>query len=770
MAAEPIGAISVALTADLGPLVAGFNAAGKSTEQFANRAGQHAQKADSAIGKLTLLIQQRAESSASSLGLTGSALRALGPAGFAAGATLGGLYLAFQRVLEGAKAFRESARQIQEVSTQVDLSTSAFQALRDVAEDNGVSQERYNTGISKFAAELANARKGGGEFYAELKRINGGLAESFASASNTEDAIAILADGFKGLDKATQQYLAKLAFGKGGGGFATTLLDLAGRGGFGAVIEAGQKAGKVIDEEIIAKQAAAGVAAARMARLIEQETNRGYAGIAAGWKDLKAQLGITKQNELDVAVKFRVAVESGNVGTAAELGAGGLLNALTAMPGPVGDLMRAVVAGRRALTPPAAVGGVAPGAQAGLSELGKPQATPQSRINEAFEVSDQAARIQQINALTRQIADEKARLAVLGDVATAEERASVRTKELALARLQHTNITKADTDAIDENARIHEAAAVLAKRVQLGIATDTEILSVRTRQLAQDEAQGVIKSEEEKRTARRLSFKEAQEQFDQLKIRSSETPELTRLAIDSANLTKTLDSELAGALRGSTSDLIAMAKGTETLGQGLTNLSTRLLESVAHALLLKTVVGPIAGGISGAFTGFSGFSGFGASGASGSVSGAATGSAGVSHSGGMAGESTRRRSVPTSTFSNAIRLHTGLTSREFPTILEKGERVLTAAMDNRASRTIAGLSSAVGSGKGGDMEVHIHEAPGGDKASVKKSQGPNGARLDIQMKRTVEEIMEQSIRAPGGRGRKAIADSFAMNGATGLAG
>ena len=42
-----------------------------------------------------------------------------------------------------------------------------------------------------------------------------------------------------------------------------------------------------------------------------------------------------------------------------------------------------------------------------------------------------------------------------------------------------------------------------------------------------------------------------------------------------------------------------MAKGTETLSAGLTNLSTKILEAVADALLMKSVVGPISNALSG---------------------------------------------------------------------------------------------------------------------------------------------------------------------------
>jgi hypothetical protein len=50
--------------------------------------------------------------------------------------------------------------------------------------------------------------------------------------------------------------------------------------------------------------------------------------------------------------------------------------------------------------------------------------------------------------------------------------------------------------------------------------------------------------------------------------------------------------------------------------------------------------------------------------------------AGIWHDGGVVGDSTRSRSVPSGLFNNAPRLHNGLGANEFPAILERGEQVI----------------------------------------------------------------------------------------------
>jgi len=84
-------------------------------------------------------------------------------------------------------------------------------------------------------------------------------------------------------------------------------------------------------------------------------------------------------------------------------------------------------------------------------------------------------------------------------------------------------------------------------------------------------------------------------------VRASATPQLTRLTLDAKNLTKQLDEGLASALRGSTADILQMVKGTMTLSQGFASLAQRIADAVLQALLLKSVVGPISGGLAGLF-------------------------------------------------------------------------------------------------------------------------------------------------------------------------
>lgn len=79
----------------------------------------------------------------------------------------------------------------------------------------------------------------------------------------------------------------------------------------------------------------------------------------------------------------------------------------------------------------------------------------------------------------------------------------------------------------------------------------------------------------------------------------------------------------------------------------------------------------------------------------------------IFHGGGKIGSDTPPggyRSLPVSTWTSAIRLHTGtpaaIKANEYPAVLERGERVLTEAQDARTSATMAGLADAAANANG----------------------------------------------------------------------
>ena len=155
-------------------------------------------------------------------------------------------------------------------------------------------------------------------------------------------------------------------------------------------------------------------------------------------------------------------------------------------------------------------------------------------------------------------------------------------------------------------------------------------------------------------------------------------------ARDALNWGKGLGETLTSAFSGAES---AFRSFVETGKLDFKGLVRSILADLAVLAFKNAVLGPIANALSGAFGG------------GGSVAAA------VSHTGGMVGISGHTRAVPTAVFAGALRMHgggtvgaagswAGLRPDEVPTILQRGEQVLSRA--------------EVARGTGGSIPVAVH--------------------------------------------------------------
>ena len=145
---------------------------------------------------------------------------------------------------------------------------------------------------------------------------------------------------------------------------------------------------------------------------------------------------------------------------------------------------------------------------------------------------------------------------------------------------------------------------------------------------------------------------------------------LKSYATDALNWGKGLGETLSRAFSGAES---AFRSFVETGKLDFKGLVRSILADLAVLAFRRAVLGPIANALSGAFGG------------GGSVAAA------VSHAGGMVGLSGHSRRVPAQAFAGAPRMHSGgwagLRPDEVPTILQRGERVLSRAQVARGDRS-----------------------------------------------------------------------------------
>ena len=135
-------------------------------------------------------------------------------------------------------------------------------------------------------------------------------------------------------------------------------------------------------------------------------------------------------------------------------------------------------------------------------------------------------------------------------------------------------------------------------------------------------------------------------------------------------------------LGGFIDDLNNSVSPIEALTNALKRLESQLLDMALNAAIKQLATSLFGGGMGGALGG--GFGGMGIGGRTLST---------LYHGGGVVGAGGgARRSVPTSLYALAPRFHGGLTSNEFPAILQAGERVLTKQVADRTAGTMAGLA------------------------------------------------------------------------------
>jgi tape measure domain-containing protein len=130
--------------------------------------------------------------------------------------------------------------------------------------------------------------------------------------------------------------------------------------------------------------------------------------------------------------------------------------------------------------------------------------------------------------------------------------------------------------------------------------------------------------------------------------------------------------------------------------------------------------------------------------------------ASVKHSGGMAGAGGAARRVPALAFVGAPRLHSGgwIKPGEVPTILRTDEEVLTAN-DLRHRNNFR---------PGGNVEVHVHEAPG-TRATVESRETEQGPRIDVLIEMVKGAV--QSDIAKGGDVARTMEQRYRLNPAAG---
>lgn len=206
--------------------------------------------ASKALGTITSDLNSRVQASAGAFGVAGQALSALGPIGIAVAAVLGVVYLAINQMISEANRMGDKAVELRSFSQTTGLAISDLKALGRAGSEVGVGTDTIAASIEKFTISLEDARKATGPLYDAVRQISGGLATELSLTKTSAQAWDVLAKARAAASDQAKNALSKAAFGKGGIDTGLVLDVTAEAGGLDVLVAKQQKLNGQTDDQI----------------------------------------------------------------------------------------------------------------------------------------------------------------------------------------------------------------------------------------------------------------------------------------------------------------------------------------------------------------------------------------------------------------------------------------------------------------------------------------------------------------------------------------
>lgn len=163
---------------------------------------------------------------ASSVGVLGTALTAIGPAGVGAAAAIGGLAAAAKFAFNTLRVESEKVGALKDVAERIGFTTDALQELRFAALESGVEQEKLGNALTRFSFNVGQAAEGTGGLADELHRYGINVVNADKSTRDSGDILRDYANAIKHAHSDQERLrLAIAAFGKDGAGMVSILKD-----------------------------------------------------------------------------------------------------------------------------------------------------------------------------------------------------------------------------------------------------------------------------------------------------------------------------------------------------------------------------------------------------------------------------------------------------------------------------------------------------------------------------------------------------------------
>jgi hypothetical protein len=516
------------------------------------------------------------------LGPVGSGLIALGPGGLVAAAGIGAAITAMAKLAELTGELATKSTRISNFSEITGLTTDQVQALGDATQKYGKSQEDTNSVIERAVQAWDQLRRGQGDAYEQIRKIDPELLNQLTSAKSIAGALDVLSKAYsEAADEAAKLALARSFGGKSG---ASTLAALLGgiddAGGIANLTKEAKEAGSVIDKELIQRLSTLqaqvnslreknkdtfasffGDRHLQQAKEIQEDTAKILSGLKA-INDYIANSAISDDN----LKKFFGGMANGfrELSSNTYGGAG-----FGKRSGREGDLDNQ------------------PAVRVVIDTPNEP--TPMPRARPAGAPTGETGAV----PLAVQLRNMRDLVGLLGSAATSTEQYNL--KELELRKsVEDGAISQTNANRALAAFKMASDQAIEGTRERLGIATQDNILTSRMAQLRDAQAKGIIQSAEEFARAENLVQREAQQTAEALEVRNSKFRGLKQLEIDGRDLSKSLDTGLTGSLNNIESGLTDIASAQVSVSDGSKNMVQTVGRSLEQMIIRMVFTANIA--------------------------------------------------------------------------------------------------------------------------------------------------------------------------------
>ena len=550
---------------------------GKAALDKLDAAGKKPGNALTLLSAAVETVKSRLMGLAVPLGPVGSALIGMGPAGLAAAAGLGGLITALGKVSDLANEMAAKSQKLSKSSELFGLTTDEIQALSDVTQKAGKSQDDTTTAVERATVAWDQLRNGQGAAFDQIRKVDPALLNQLASAKSTAEALDILAQAYgRASDAAQRNAIVRAFFGKGGVSTGNAILaGISEGGGIKQLTDEAKAAGVVIDKELIEK----------LTRLKVQiddlkDRNKNVFGKMFSGDALEAEK--KWQEDLSWILSKMEAIAD----SATRIGNSGFFKRLTEFTGRLGLNSDPASMGLK-LNQNASVDGEGPRPRVNI--YGTPAVPPPAAPTEV-----------PVEVRLRQQRDL---VAVLGPAVTVTEQLKLRTLELEDAQ-KNNGLSTANAARAMDASRNAIAQTIAATKERLGVATEEQIVEARMAQLRAEQARGIITDSNDIARAQQLIRKEAKAAAEALQIRASNYPGLKQLELDASNLNKTLDQGATEMSNNFGNELANISSGAETTAQGFANMGRSIISTISQILYRMTVAKGLAVGFQALFSAF----------------------------------------------------------------------------------------------------------------------------------------------------------------------